>query len=94
MAALDSQVRQLMRKHRLAQVRVTCSQDRVVAEALPDRHHPIVEERRLAAFAGAGSISMNEAAAIHERATREPVATFTSTEIELAIQGLKKELQR
>lgn len=94
MSATDTIARRLMRKHQLAGIRLTVSDAGVTAEALPLPGSEIAVQRNREAFSRLSGYSADEAQKIVETGTREPIAAFTSTEIDLAILGLEKELKR
>lgn len=92
--SVDAAVRRLLTKYPLETIEVVFRSKAVTARAIPLSFHPLVSERRQAAFAAhGGSMSLNEATAYQERAMGAVAAARAET-LEEAISALAAELAK
>lgn len=89
---LGAAARRIMRKHQLKLVELRIDHHGVYAGAIPEPHHPIVAERRAAAFAKAGnSLSMSQISGLSD-SFYEPIARGRGKTIAEAIESLSAAL--
>jgi hypothetical protein len=86
-------IRRMVRSGRIEKVTILARERGALASAVPSPHHPLVNERRQAAFAKlGGSVTLAQAVEIGEQAL-EPVATGRGPTILAAVQALAAALK-
>jgi len=77
--SLDAAIRRLITSRSLQEISITATRAGFSVRAMPDAFHPLVAERRRAAFEGREDVTMLEAREINERVMDEVAKVFGET---------------